>query len=134
MYHHIGCTFGQPSPLFGELVDKSVKFFKVGLGKCVHCEEKSFGRQEVILQYPKFVLRSDQTCFNSLKGIFECIMYKLERFFIIEAYYGGPTLVEEPLETLEARETPLEAVQGAEGTKIDRPEARKLRLKENFPT
>ena len=34
---------------------------------------------------------------------------KYEYFFIIEAYYGGPTLVEEPLETLEARETPLEA-------------------------
>ena len=34
---------------------------------------------------------------------------KYEHFFIIEAYYGGPTLVQEPLETLEARETPLEA-------------------------
>ena len=43
-------------------------------------------------------------------------------------------LTEDSIDTIVVEKTALEAVQGAEGTKIDRPEAGKLRLKKNFIT
>ena len=49
MYNHISCTSWEPSPLFRELVNKSVKFCEMTLGECVHCEEKTFWWQEVVL-------------------------------------------------------------------------------------
>ena len=52
----------------------------MGLGKCVHCEEKSFGRQEVIHQYPKFVLGPHHAGLNIFKSSFENIFDQIESF------------------------------------------------------
>ena len=56
MYKYVGCTSGNPGPPFNGFVRHCVQLLKLGLGKCVHSEQKSLGGEEILRINPKLVL------------------------------------------------------------------------------
>ena len=77
MYKYVGCTSGNPGPPFNGFVRHCVQLLKLGLGKCVHSEQKSLGGEEILRINPKLVFIPYLSLFNVLNAFTECVCKQL---------------------------------------------------------
>ena len=80
MYYGVRRTFGQARPLFCVFIHEIVKLLQMCLCECVHCEEETFGWNEIVLEDPEFVFWPDEGGINVCKSFFECISHEGESF------------------------------------------------------